>query len=179
MTGTTNQDKATIRKIAGIASMVVGLPNFIVSVLLCFGGIAITILLGIIAYELYTGDGGDNPFAVICIVLILVLVVVGLIIAVIATILAFIFALAVGGQSLGGYYALRGKRFGRAVTLTFLGTAVSFLFGIGLVIYGIMGERWDVFQIGALVWGAYNIFASIVSLVAGIIMIYAKDTFRK
>lgn len=178
MSGSGGSGKVTMRKAAGIISILAGLPNFIVAVLLCFGGIALTILLGIIAYDLYTGDqGGDNPLKVVCIAVLLVLVLIGIVIAVIATILCFIFAVAVGGQTLGGFYAFRGKKFGRAVTLTFFGTAISFLYGLGLMIFGIMGERWDFYQIIALVWGAYDILASLVTLIAGILMIIAKDTF--
>ncbi|MFO8051815.1 MAG: hypothetical protein R6V01_08990 [Thermoplasmatota archaeon] len=179
MAGEGKKKRESMRRTAGISSMVVGIPNFVVAAVMCFGGIALTILLGILAYELFTGDSGEGPLGPVCVALVLVIVIVGLIVAVIATVLALIFALAMGGQSLGGYYALKGKNFGRAVTLTFIGTGVSFLFGAGLLLYGVFGDGWGWPRIVALVWGAYDLFASVVSLVAGILMIKAKDTFSK
>ncbi|MFW3145396.1 MAG: hypothetical protein ACMUIE_01120 [Thermoplasmatota archaeon] len=169
--------KRPARITAGALSILFGLPNFIVALSLTLAGIGLTVLLGYIAYRLYTGDAPDNICGPLIIALLIILVVVLLVAAIILTILSFIFALAVGGQVIGGIYTIRGRRYHRALTLTLIGTVVSLLAGIGLLIYGIGGGNWDWFQIGALIWGIYDILAFFVTLTASILIIVTRSTF--
>lgn len=171
--------KKPARVTAGVLSIIFGLPNFIVALCLTLAGIGLTILLGFIAYKLYTGDAPDNICGPLIIALLIILVVVLLVAAVILTILSFIFALAVGGQVIGGIYTVRGRRYHRALTLTLIGTVVSLLAGIGLMIYGIGGGNWDWYQIGALIWGIYDILAFLVTLSASIVIIVTRSTFDR
>lgn len=175
-----DKNKVTIRKTAGIISMIVGIPNFIAAILVTLGGLAATIFLGIMIYQLLTGDSGDDPLGALCVVFILILAIVGFILAIILTILSVIFAFAVGGQTLGGWYAFRGRRYGRAVVLTIIGSIVSLLAGLGMLVAGLsMKDAALGVKIGALVWGGYNIFAFLVTMTSMVLYVKSKETFVK
>jgi len=174
------KNRILMRKIGGIMAMAVGIPNFLTGCLLTLGGIAVTIALGVMVYQLYTGDSGDDPLKTLCIVFLLILAIIGLILAIIFTILSFIFAIGVAGQSLGGYYGFRGLRYNRAIFLTLIGSIVSLIAGIGLFVAGLSmkdPERWV--KIGALVWGGYDIFAFFVTMTSMVLFIKTKSTFTE
>jgi len=173
-----DKGKVTLRRIAGIMALIVGIPNFLAGIAMSFGGIAATIALGVMAYQLYTGDSGDDPLKALCVVFLLILVVIGLILAIIFTIIAIIFAIGVAGQTIGGYYGLRGRRYNRALILTLLGSLVSLLAGIGMLVAGLSmkdAEQWV--KMLALIWGGYDLFAFFVTTTSFILFIVTKSTF--
>lgn len=171
--------KVTRRRTAGLMSLIVGIPNFILAVLTTFGGIAVTIALGLVVFGLLTDGGGDDPWRELCIVLMLILFIALLIAAVIFTIISLIFAICVGGQTIGGWYAYKGTHYSRSVALTLIGSIVSLCAGVGLLGFGAFGDITTEGRIGMIVLGMYEIAAFAVTLASFIMIIGTKETFKR
>ncbi|MBN1540144.1 MAG: hypothetical protein JW939_08375 [Candidatus Thermoplasmatota archaeon] len=174
-----DKGKVKRRRTAGLMSLIVGIPNFILAVLMTFGGIAVTVILGIIVFGLLNDSGGDDPFRELCIVLILIIFIALLIAAVIFTLISLLFALGVGGQTIGGWYAFKGKHYGRSLVLTMIGSLVSLLAGICLLGFGALGEIETWARIVMIALGLYEVGASGVTLASFIMLLGTKETFTK
>jgi hypothetical protein len=172
-----DEGKAKRRKIAGLISFFVGLPNFALAIVTTFGGIIVTIALAVVIIGLVTGDNGDDPLGALCIVFLVIMFVFALIIAIIFTVISFIFALGVGGQTIGGWYAFKGKNYGRSVTLILIGSLVSILAGIGLLGYGALGRMDDWLRVVLILVGGYDVFAFFLTLVCFVMLLGTKETF--
>ena len=79
------EDLARRRRIAGIMSMSVGIPNLVLALMVALSGLAATIGLGILAFALYSGDGGDNPLGALCLIMLVFLFIALMILALILT----------------------------------------------------------------------------------------------
>jgi len=120
----------TRHKMAGIASIAFGIPNLLMGILFSFSGIAVAIILGVIAFPMYNDDSNtDNPLGQICVVFLIIMLILLLVAAVLFTIVAIIFALAMAGQSVGEYYAMKEIHFGRSVILIFIGSFIALMVG--------------------------------------------------
>ncbi|MBN1389849.1 MAG: hypothetical protein JXA22_04305 [Candidatus Thermoplasmatota archaeon] len=167
------------RKRAGIMSLIVGIPNFILAVLMTFGGIALSVILGFIVYGLLNDSGGDDPWKELCIVLILILFIGLLIAAVVFTLISLLFAMGVGGQTIGGWYALKGRHYIRSLVLTMIGSVVSLLAGLCLLGVGVLGDLSTSLRVVTIAFGVYEIASSGVTLTSFIMLLGTKETFSK
>jgi hypothetical protein len=175
-----DQGRSTLRKIAGIVAMIFGIPNLIIGIGMTLSGIGLVVVLVIMGIRLMFEEPSDSLCGPILIVLLIILIVVALIMAVIFTIIAFIFAIGVSGQTIGGYYGLRGLRYNRTIVLTLIGSLVSFLAGIILLATGFSikdAEQWV--RIGAIIWGAYDLLAFVATMASMIMFISTKTTFTE
>ena len=169
-----------MRRIAGIASMVVGVPNLIIGIALTLSGIAAVIGLAVIGIGLLFAEPSDDICGPLLVVLLIIIVVIGLILAVIFTIIAAIFAVGVAGQAIGGIHGFRGVRYTRTIILTIIGSIVSLLGGIGILFIGLSLDDPDPgVRIGAILWGAFDIFAFFVTMTSFFIYIKTRETFRE
>jgi len=168
------------RRIAGMVSVAFGIPNLILGLLFSFSGIAAAILLGVLAFAMYNDDSGsDNPLGQICIVMLIIILIALIIAAVLFTIIALVFAAAMAGQSLGGYYAIKGIHFGRSVTLIFLGSLIALMVGVSSIIGGLNSGLKDPSDYGYLAFGVFEVLSFVASLVSGIIVLQARSTFKE
>jgi len=174
-----DEGKVKRRKLAGLISLLVGMPNFILAVATTFGGIAVTIILGVVAFGLMNDRGDGGGIESLCIVFVLILVIVGLVLAILFTIISFIFAVGIGGQTIGGWYAIKGKHYGRSVTLILIGSIVSIFAGIGLIGLGALGKMDDWLRIVLILLGGYDVLAFLLTLVSFVMLLGTKETFEK
>ncbi|MDG6224876.1 MAG: hypothetical protein QCI82_05115 [Candidatus Thermoplasmatota archaeon] len=168
------------RKAAGIASMVVGVPNFVSAVLLCFSGVVLAIILIVVAIAMISEDRGANPLKDACALFILIMILIFLVVSIVATLIALVFALAVGGQTLGGWYAYKGRRYTRSLVLTFLGCAAALVMGSAIALIAVFGKGIHLVprMLLALV-ALYEFLSFMVSFSAGIVIARAKETFDR
>lgn len=174
-----NEGLVKRRKTAGIISMAFGIPNLVVAAAVAFGGIALTILLGIVIIGMLNAEPSDDPIAPLCMVLLLIIIIVLLFIAVILTIVAVIFALFMGGQSIGGYRAYKGENFGRSVTLIFGGSSAALIMAMVMIIFGLGGQMKQPHHVGAFLFGIFEILSFIGGTVSGIMLFKTRPTFIK
>lgn len=167
------------RKTFGLISMIVGIPNLILAMITAFGGLGLTILMGFLAYAALTEDGGEDTLKALCLVFLVILFVALFILALITTVISILFALAIGGQTIGGYYAIKGINYGRSVVLIFLGSIAALLVGIGFILAGILSDQNTFGRVLIIGMGIFEMLSFSISLVSGIMIMSTRTTFIK
>lgn len=175
---TEDVDLVKRRKMASVISMSFGIPNLVVAAGVALMGLAATILLGVIVFKLLTTDSSDEPLAGLCIVMLLIIFIALLIVAVLLTFVAVVFAVFMGGQSIGGYYAYKGINYKRSVGLIFGGSVMAFIMAIGMILFAVGTGMKDLPQWIALFFGIFELISFAGSLISGIMLIKTKSTFR-
>ncbi len=165
------------RKTFGLISMIVGIPNLILALITAFGGLGLTILMGFLAYAAITEDGGEDTIKALCLVFLVILFIALLILALITTLVSILFALAIGGQTIGGYYAIKGINYGRSVVLIFLGSIAAFLAGIGFFLVGVLSDPNTVGIVLIFGMGIFEILSFSISILCGIMILSTRTTF--
>jgi hypothetical protein len=168
------------RRIAGIISMTLGIPNFAIALLTTLMGILTTVALVVL---IFTAAGGsetsENPLAPLCMVMIIVIAIGVLVVAVVLTILAIFVAMIMGGQTIGGYFTYKGVNFWRSISLVISGSLVALFIGIAFMIYTIdsgvdtFGEKM------ILTIGMFELLSFIGTMVSSILIIRSRSTFKK
>ncbi len=176
-----DNDEARVkkRKTFGLISMIVGIPNLILAMITAFGGLGLTILMGFLAYAALTEDGGEDTLKALCLVFLVILFVALFILALITTVISILFALAIGGQTIGGYYAIKGINYGRSVVLIFLGSIAALLVGIGFILAGILSDQNTFGRVLIIGMGIFEMLSFSISLVSGIMIMSTRTTFIK
>ena len=174
-----SQGKVALRKAAGVASMIVGLPNLIFSVIAIVASIVGIVFAAVMLVALLLKDTGGDACVGLIVALLIILAIAVIIFLVIVLLLAIVLALAVSGQTLGGLMAFRGRRFGGSVALLMIGSVVSSLFGILLTVAGIFGDLSTELRVVMVMFGLYDLFASFVTGASAVIVMTTKATFRK
>ncbi len=165
------------RRTFGLVTIIFGIPNLILALATALSGVGITILLGILTYAALSGDGGDNPLGEVCLVLIAVIFIALLIVAIILTAVTIVFAFAVGGQTLGGFFAFKGINYWRSVLLIFFGTGAALIASAVMILAGILGDISSEVRIIFLVVGSFEVLSFLATLISGIMVTTTKSTF--
>ncbi len=173
------EDLVRRRRIAGIMSLSVGIPNLVLALLVSLGGLAATIGLGILVFAFYSGDSGDNPFGALCLVMLVILFIALMLMALVLTIISVIFAIAMGGQTIGGYFAFKGVNFKRTIALIFMGSFAALLMGMVLLIYALSHGLRDIIHLISFGLGIFEMISFVTSLISGILVIGTRSTFVK
>lgn len=166
------------RKIAGWVSFGLGFPNLLFGAFLTFGGIIAAIFLGVIAVSAYREGPPEGALGALCLMMLLILLVVLIIIALIFSVISAIFAIAMAGQSIGGYYAIKGIHYVRSITLIFIGSAVALITGVFIIANIINSEAGSLIKIGTLAFGIFELISFLGTMISGIILIGTKGSFK-
>lgn len=168
------------RKAASIASMVVGAPNLLISLFTLIGGVGGLVFLVVFLVALLMDEQGKNdPMAGLCIVLFIVFVIMALVLLVIALVILAVLAFAISSQIIGGILAFKGKRFGLSIALMANGAVLTFILGVVLLLGGFISaiNEKNLAFFPIVLWGAYNVFSTIVTTVCIIVISGKKHTF--
>lgn len=165
------------RRTFGLVTIIFGIPNLILALATALSGVGITILLGILVYAALSGDGGDNPLGEACLVLLAVIFIALLIVAIILTAVTIVFAFAVGGQTLGGFFAFKGINYWRSILLIFFGTGAALIAAFTLIFAGVLGDISSELRIVFIAVGSFELLSFMATLISGIMVTTTKSTF--
>lgn len=168
------------RKTASVVTMVLGIPNLILSLLsLLVGVIASAVLIVILVALIVDDQGKGDAWAAFFIILFIILIIFALIALVVIIAILMALAFALSSQVIGGILAFRGRRFALAVSLMVLGAGLTFILGGIMLIFGVIFGINDkiLAMLPLLLWGGYNIFSSIVTGICTGVVVSRKRTF--
>lgn len=173
------KDPVRERKRSGTTLLIVGIPNSMAGLLVFIASLALAVVMGVIVVSMW-GDSTGDAIGDLCIVFLIIFFLIFLVVALIVVLLSGIFSLGLLALTISGYYAIKGRRYGRMMALAITGIVISSLTGIFSLMIGMIvlvgNDVWA--GLAIMLFGIFEIACSILAILSVMGIRSTRSTFE-